>query len=309
MKKKIDLSIIIINFNTCQLLKQSLLSIVDSKRKNLSLEVIVVDNNSSDDSVQMIEREFLKKAKGVEVDLIKNMKNMGFAAANNIGIKESKGRYVLLLNPDTQVLPDTLSTMVSFMDGNPEAGVSTCKVELVNGKLDDACHRGFPTPSNALFYFFGLGKIFPSSLLFNGYHLGYQNLNRVHEIDSCVGAFMLIRRKAGEEADWLDEDYFWYGEDVDFCYRVKRNGWKVVFVPDTKMLHWKGASSGMKKDSQKVSTASTETRRRAAMASTDAMRIFYKKHYRKKYPRPLTNFVLLGIDVLEKIRLAKVGTN
>ncbi len=300
MERKTDLSIVILNYNTLDLLKQCLQSIADAQKGQYKVEIMVVDNCSSDESTSMVKKDF------PWIKLVVNERNLGFAAGNNRGIERTDGRYVLLLNPDTQVLPETLVVMVKFLDDHPKVGIATGRVELVNGDLDDACHRGFPTPWNAFCHFMGLGKIFPKSRFFNGYHLGYRELDRTHEIDSCVGAFMMIRRKVGEALSWLDEDYFWYGEDLDFCYRAKNAGWKVMFVPTAKVIHWKGAASGIKKESQQVSTATQETKRKAALASIEAMRIFYRKHYTNRYPSFLTGLVLLGIDLLEKIRLSRV---
>lgn len=300
MGKRIDLSVIVLNYNTQNLLRACLESIRKSKVGNLAFETIVVDNHSTDESALMVKKNFNN------VRLVENSDNLGFAAGNNQGIKIACGKYILLLNPDTQVAPETLVTMVDFLEKDPQIGVATCKVELVSGMLDDACHRGFPTPWNAFCYFSGLAKIFPTSRLFNGYHLGYQNMDIPHEIDSCVGAFMMIRREVGEALNWLDEDYFWYGEDLDFCYRAKFAGWKIVYIPFTKILHWKGAASGIKKESREISTATLETKRMAALASVEAMRIFYRKHYANKYPKLLTNFILLGISLLQKKRVLKI---
>ena len=299
MTRKIDLSIIILNYNTKELLGDCLHSIRSSKKNNYSYEVIVVDNASTDGSAQMVKKEFK------EVELIVNQKNLGFAAGNNKGFKKSRGRYLLLLNPDTIVQPETLKTMIDFMDKHPKVGAATCRVELPDGRLDDACHRGFPTPWNAFTYFSGLAKIFPKVKLFTGYTLTHFPLNRTHEIDSGVGAFLMIRRKAGEEVNWLDEDYFWYGEDLDFCYRLKQKGWRVMFVPKIKIIHYKGVSSGMKRHTKEMTTATKETRLRAAKASTEVMRIFFKKHYQQKYPRWIFWLVMRGIDLLEKFRLLK----
>ena len=116
------------------------------------------------------------------------------------------------------------------------------------------------------------------------------------------GAFFFVRRKAAKEVDWWDEDYFWYGEDIEFSYRLKESGWKIMFLPDIKILHYKGVTSGIKKHTKKASKASKETRKRSARASTQAMRIFYKKHYVGKYPKIITFLVLLAISLLEKIR-------
>jgi len=298
--KRIDLSIIIVNYNTKDFLKKCLQSL-NLHPTSYPLEVIVVDNGSTDGSLQSIN--------SLEYDnlrVIVNKTNLGFAKANNLAIRKSFGRYVLFLNPDTIVQKDALKTMVKFMDENPKVGAATCRVDLPNGRLDQACHRGFPTAWNAFCYFTGLEKIFPKSKIFASYSLTYLPLNKIHEIDSGCGAFLIARRKAGEEINWFDEDYFWYGEDLDFCYRLKQKGWKIMFVPTTKIIHWKGAASGILKHSQKISPASKQTKIKAAQASVKVMRIFFNKHYRSKYPRPVYWLVMLGINLLEKIRLSRI---
>jgi len=294
VEKKIDLSIIIVNYNTKNFLRRCLESLISN------YEIIVVDNNSSDGSPLMVTKEF------PQVKLIKNKKNLGFAKANNLAIKKSSGRYILFLNPDTIVQKDTIKTMIKFMEENPKVGASTCRVELTNGQLDQACHRGFPTAWNAFCYFSGLGKIFPKSKFFAGYSLTYLPLNKVHEIDAGVGAFLIVRREAGEQVGWFDEDYFWYGEDLDFCYRLKQKGWKIMFVPTTKIIHWKGAASGILKHSQKISPASKETKIKATQSSVEVMRIFFQKHYQDKYPKIVYWLVMVGIKLLEKIRLSRI---
>jgi len=289
------LSIIIVSYNTKELLKQCLESIVnniDNKDKSLSYEIIVVDNNSQDDSVKML--------KNLKLKIIVNNDNVGFAKANNQGIKVAKGEYLLFLNPDTMVPQNTIPFMLNYMKKHPQVGVATCRVELVNGELDDACHRGFPTPWNTFCHFSGLEKLFPYTKIFAGYSLGYLDLNKTHEIDSGVGAFMLVPKKIGKEINWWDEDYFWYGEDIDFCYRVKEKGYKIMFIPEVKIIHYKGASSGIGKTESK---ASIVTRRKAMFASTQAMRVFYQKHYLKKYPWLINQIIFLGIKILEKIRV------
>lgn len=300
MKKQPDLSIIILNYNTKDLLRDCLRSIDRAEKNNLKFEIIVVDNVSTDGSSKMVANEFSW------VKLIGSHKNLGFAKGNNLGVPEALGKYVLFLNPDTIVFPKTLSGMVEFMEKHPQAGVSTCKIELPNKRLDEACHRGFPTPWNAFCHFSGLEKLFPKTKLFAGYYLGWFPLNKVHKIDACVGAFLLVRREVGEKIEWWDEDYFLYGEDLDFCYRVKEKGWEVYYVPKYKIIHYKGASSGIKKQSKSLTTASKETKIRSARASTQAMRIFYQKHYQTKYPKFLTRLVMKGIDLLEKKRLGEI---
>jgi len=291
MKNVHKLSVVIVTYNSSRFIVPCINSILKSSYPKDKVEIIVVDNASEDNTVSVINQAY------PQIRCIKNEKNIGFAMANNIGIKKTSGKYVLLLNPDTRVEEKTLLSMVSFMESHAEGAVATCKVLLTNGELDDASHRGFPTPLNALFYFTGLGTIFPNSSFFNGYHLGYKSLNETHEIDSCVGAFMMIRRSVGDSIGWLDEDYFWYGEDIDFCYRVKMKGWKVYFVPYYSVVHFKGASSGIKKHSATITTASKDTKRRAVQARFEVMETFYRKHYLGKYPYWLMRFVFWGIAV------------
>lgn len=294
MAKKLNLSIIILSYNTRDLLKQCLKSIPKGEH-----EIIIVDNASKDDSVAMVKEYF------PQVKLIANKRNIGFAAGNNKGIKKSKGRYILFLNPDTIVQPDTLKIMVEFIDNHPQVGAATCRIELPNGELDYSCHRGFPTPWNAFAYFSGLAGIFPKVKIFTGYTLTHLPLKKIHSIDSGCGAFLIVRRKAGEEVGWLDEDYYWYGEDLDFCYRLKQKDWQIMFVPKTKIIHYKGAASGIKKQSRGITTATKKTKIRAVKSSTEVMRVFFKKHYQDRYPRFIYWLVMRGIDLLEKVRLLK----
>ena len=292
------LSIIIVSYNTKELLQKCLDSLVSSYSHEFNTklyEIIVVDNNSIDDSAAFIQSKF------PQVILIQNKTNQGFSKANNAGVKKSKGTYVLFLNPDTEVNKNTLLYMLDFMEKNPNVGVLTCQVLLPDGKLDDASHRGFPTPWRALCHFSGLGKLFPHSLLFDGYHLGYKNMNVAHEIDACAGAFLLIRRDAGEKVRWFDEDYFWYGEDLDLCFKVKKEGWKIMYVPDVSILHHKGAASGFKKRTAHLAKIDEETKKKITQARFNVMRIFYKKHYQRVYPQWVTTIVLWGIIVKQKL--------
>lgn len=292
------LSIIIVNFNT----KEFLLHCIKSLFKNYpyhfnskEYEVIVVDNNSVDGTIKLMSQYYPK------VRFIANNVNRGFSAANNQGIQVAQGKYVLFLNPDTSVEKNTLPQMVEYMDGHSQVGISTCKVILPTGDLDDACHRGFPTPWRALTHFLGLGTLLPNSQLFNGYHLGYIDLDKPHEIDACAGAFLLIRKLVGDQVGWFDEDYFWYGEDLDLCFRVKRKGYQIIFVPNVSIAHLKGAASGIKRHSRHLSKIDQETKKQITKARFEVMRIFYKKHYLSLYPQWLTSFVFLGISLKQKL--------
>ena len=289
----LDLSIIIVNYNTKQLLVDCVKSIINTT-KNISYEIIVVDNNSTDNSVLSIKKKVLSIK---NLKIIENEKNVGFSRANNIGIEKAKGRYILFLNSDTIVYSNTLEKMIEFMDEYQDAGAATCKVVLPSGELDDASHRGFPTPLNSLYYFSGLSKIFPKSKNFAGYNLSYIDVNTTHEIDACAGAFMIVRKEAGKKIGWWDEDYFWYGDDLDFCYRLKNFGFKIYYVPTVSVLHYKGVSGGIKEISKHLTTANKETQKQAMDARFNAMKIFYNKHYKNDYPWFVNWIVYKGIDL------------
>lgn len=284
------LSIIIVHFNTPELLEACLSSIIEKKLPE-DWEIVVVDNGS--------DKPFRLSRPHPHVHVRKNTRNEGFSKANNEGIRISTGEYVLLLNPDTVVSQHAVRFVLNYMEAHRHVGIATCRVNLSTGVLDDACHRGFPTLWNALCHFSGISSLAPHSTLLNGYHRGYQDMDRVHDIDACVGAFMMMRRSSGEEIGWLDEDYFWYGEDIDICYRMKKSGRSVVYIPDVSITHLKGASSGIKKHSEKQSTASASTKKQAQKARFDAMRIFYRKHYRAVYSPVTYWLVMKGIDFLE----------
>ena len=293
------LAVIIVSYNTKPYLRKCLETLSKSNFPVKDLSIFVVDNASTDDTLEELKVIFQ------DVTWIVQEKNMGFSFANNVGIASAgEADYYLFLNPDTEVLPDGLSKMVSYLECNTDVGILTPYLQLPDGSIDDACHRGFPTPWNAFCHFFGLAAILPHSLLFNGYHLGYRSLDRIHEIDACAGAAMLVRKKVGEDIGWWDEDFFWYGEDLDFCYKAREIGNKIIFNPNVMITHHKGISGGIKQHSRSSSSADSATRRRAQGARFDAMLIFYKKHYTDKYPKILT----LAITTLLKIiRLVKIN--
>jgi len=294
LNKKIDLSVVIVTYNSFDTIKKCLESLNKTILKN-TFEVIVVDNNSKDDSAKLLS-ELCQKYDFLT--FIKNKKNDGFSKANNIGIKRTQqSRYVLFLNPDTVVYKNTVDGMIEFMDKTKDAGVSTCFMELLNGELDDSSHRGFPTPWNSFTYFSGLAKMFPKSKLFSGYNMTYLDLSSTHEVDALAGSFMLVRRGVGEKLNWWDEDFFFYGEDIDFCFRIKELGYKVYFVPKFRALHHKGISSGIKKISKDLSKATLETKLFVTNHRFMAMKIFYNKHYRKDMPFFVTWIIFLAIDI------------
>ena len=272
-----DLSIIIVNYNTCNLTMDCLQSVFASVTE-YKYEVILIDNNSADQSVPTIQHHY------PQAILKANEDNVGFARANNQGMAIADGRYVLLLNSDTVVQPDTLQTMISFMDSRTDLGASGCKIILPDGSLDKACKRGFPTPSASFYYAFGFSKLFPNVPKFNQYQLGYLSPDESYPIDCLVGAFMMVRREAIEQVGGLDEDYFMYGEDIDWCYRLKQAGWGIYYNADTTIVHYKGGSA----------------RRRPLRIVYEfhrAMLLFHRKHFRSKYNPLINAAVYTGIGV------------
>jgi GT2 family glycosyltransferase len=232
----IQLSVIIVNYNVKYFLEQALRS-VRKASKNLTVEVFVVDNNSVDDSVEMVRQTF------PEVHLIKNTENLGFSKANNQAIRQAKGTYILLLNPDTVVEEDTFEKCLAFMESRPEAGGLGVKMIDGSGKFLPESKRGFPTPFVAFCKTFGLARLFPKSKLFNRYHLGFLDKNENHPVDVLSGAFMWMRKSVLDEIGLLDEQFFMYGEDIDLSYRIKKAGYQNYYLADTTIIHYKGEST------------------------------------------------------------------
>lgn len=301
---KIDLSIIILVFNAREYLRECVQSVKQSNTKGFMWEIVLVDNVSTDGSRELVE-EIIKREKNIHA--VFNVQNFGFSKGNNQGVKQAKGKYLLFLNPDTVLSKNALKTAYEYIEKHGDVGVVGARLHLPNGETDSPAHRGFPTPWNAICQFTGLRTLFPHSRLFSGYTIGWLiKRKEPHEVDSISGAFFFIRKKIGERLQWWDEDYFMYGEDIDFCYRVKAQGWKIVFLPQAEVLHYGGVSAGIRKHIRKTSLASQETRVRSTRASTQAMRIFYQKHYKHIYPQFLTEAVLRGISTLEILRLWRI---
>ncbi len=286
IRKRINVSIIILSYNTRDLLERCLSSLFQAETEQDRWEVIVVDNASADGSAAAVKKGFPR------VHVIENKKNLGFAAGNNIGIKKSKGNIILLLNSDTEVSVGAIQETVSYLDHHPKVGVVTCKLIRPDGSMDPACHRGFPTPGAALAYFSGLEKIFPTISLFGGYHQGYKDFSQPHEIDSPSGAFFLVKKEVIDQVGLLDERFFMYGEDLDWSYRIKKAGWSIIFYPYVSVLHKKWQSGKGHSD---------ETQRHETQKHFfEAMQLFYKKHYQRRYGWLVTNLVQFGIWFLTK---------
>lgn len=266
-----DLSIIIVNYNVKHFVEQCLHSVFNAS-KNLNIEVFVVDNNSVDGSVPFIKQKF------PQVKLIENKTNTGFAVANNQAIKQSSGKYVLLLNPDTVVQEDTFEKVLAFMNEHTDAGGLGIKMFDGKGKFLPESKRGLPTPAVAFYKIFGLAKLFPNSKKFGQYHLTYLDKDKTHEIDVLSGAFMFMRKETLDKVGLLDETFFMYGEDIDLSYRITLGGYKNYYFADSSIIHYKGEST--KKSSVNY-----------VIVFYKAMAIFAQKHFSSGNAR-LFNFLI-----------------
>ncbi|MFH1244052.1 MAG: glycosyltransferase family 2 protein [bacterium] len=286
------ISIIILNYNAKEFLRQTLKSVLS--QKGLQIETIVVDNNSTDSSHAMVSKKF-PSVKWVGRDT-----SIGFSSGNNAGLPAAHADTILFLNPDASFTkPNDLKRCYDKIWSDETIGALTARVNLVlTGGIDETCHRGFPTPWAALTHFFGFSKLFPNIPLFNQYTKRYLGYTEEHEIDAVGGMFMLMRRSVGEQVGWWDEDFPLYGEDLDFCYRLHEAGYRNLYYPQVTVLHYKGVSTGMSKQSAKVTTAKKETIRHVKGWSIQAMRLFYDKHYKQKYPFFITWLVHLGIRLM-----------
>lgn len=230
------LSVVILNYNVEHFLEICLDSVLAASR-NLDVEIRVVDNHSSDGSVEMVRKKF------PGIILTANAKNLGFSRGNNLAIAQSKGKYVLLLNPDTIVPEDGFEKCLAYMEAHPEAGGLGCRMIDGSGHFLPESKRGLPSPWVSFCKAFGLARLFPKSPRFGKYHLSYLPENEIHEVDVLSGAFMWMRREVLEKTGYLDEDFFMYGEDVDLSYRIQLAGFKNVYFPDCTILHFKGEST------------------------------------------------------------------
>lgn len=297
MTSKPDVSVIILNYNALVFLRKTLASVM--KQKGIKVETIVVDNNSSDDSKSMVNKEF-PSVKWVQRDT-----STGFSAGNNAGLPYAHADTILFFNPDIAFTKsDDLKRCLDKYYKTKNIGLLTSRVNLVvNGEIDATCHRGFPTPWAAFTHFSGLEKLFPNSKIFSQYTQSYKGYDTEHEVDAVGGMFMLLSKKLGDKIGWWDEDYPLYGEDIDFSYRVKKLGYKNIYWPSVIANHYKGASTGMSKSSKKVTSASKATTRRVKGWSIQAMEVFYAKHYAKKYPFFINWLVYLGIKLMKFYRV------
>ena len=234
------ISVVIVNYNGGQLLQRTLRSLYDST-DGLALETFVVDNGSSDGSLEMVRRAF------PTVHIIENGANLGFAKANNRALRRAQGRYLLLLNPDVELQPGAVQVTLDHLEAHLDVGIVGPRVLLPDGRLDKPCRRSFKTPAIYFYKTIGLSALFPRSPRFNRYYMGYLPEDQLSEVDAVIGAFLMIRRGCMEEIGLLDERFFIYCEDEDWCFRAKRAGWKVVYNPQAVVIHHKGFSTSKRR--------------------------------------------------------------
>ncbi|PBJ14545.1 glycosyltransferase family 2 protein [Flavobacterium sp. ACN6] len=255
-----QLSIIILNYNVRYFLEQCVLSVKEAIT-DIDAEIIVVDNNSSDDSVLMMQERF------PEVQLIQNNENFGFPKGNNIGFRQAKGKYICILNPDTVVAEDTFVKILAFAERQTNLGIIGCKLVDGTGDFLPESKRGIPTPWVAFTKIFGLYKIFPKTKLFNRYYAQHLNENETGKVDILVGAFMFLESKLYQELNGFDENCFMYADDIDLSYRALQKQKANFYFHETTVLHYKGESTV--KDEKYM------------MHFQEAMNFFYKKHFKK----------------------------
>ena len=232
---QLDLSIIIVNWNTRDILRNCLQSIYRHAGE-IDFEVIIADNASTDSSVEMVKNDFQK------VILIENSENRGFAAAANQGIAIAAGRYVLLLNSDTVVLDNAISKVIAVADADPEVAVVGCRVLNPDHTLQPTCFM-FPSILNLVLSSSYLYKLFPRSRFFGRERMSWWDGNDTREVEVVMGCFMLVRKKAIEQVGVLDERFFMYAEETDWCYRFHKNKWQIIFTPDAQVIYLGGQSS------------------------------------------------------------------
>lgn len=270
-----DLSIIIVNYNTRDLTAQTINSIIENTNR-IYYEIIVIDNSSDKSQVY----------KSVNSKIIVHQaENHGFGHGCNAGARLSKGKYLLFLNSDTLIHDNSLEKCVAYFKSKDKIGALGARVLLEDGTLDHGCKRGFPTPRAAFYYYFGLDKRYPQSKKYGAYRQTFLSENKTNEVDSVSGAFLMIPKYLFDELNGFDETFFMYGEDLDLCYRIKEKGYKIIYYAEAVITHLKG-QSGLHKSSKIV-----------IYHFYNAMLIFYNKHYKNKYNILITLSVLLAVKL------------
>lgn len=297
MKNYPKVSVIVTSYGDKDFIIDCLKSLIGSYP---NIEIIVKNQKSdvSEEANKIIKREF------PEVIVI-NGENNGLAAGFNDCVKKATGDFYLFLGSDARPYPGTIEGLIHFIQSDSNIGAVTPELILGDGSIDMDAHRAFPSPWISFTRLFGLQKLFPSSNLFNGYFLPDRDMNVPHEIDLCISHFMLVPKNVFEDVGPFDEKFFLYGEDVDYCYRIKQKGYKIYYVPQFKSTHLKGISVGIRNITRGIVNKPLEHRLKMQKLTTDSMKIFLRKHYYKSYPKFFVDFMLLGVNVLGLIRTTR----
>lgn len=284
--KKPDLEIIIVSYNAEFWLKKTLTTLKQYflRSTKYDVEVTVVDNASTDDSVSMVKRQFRT------VTVMQLPENKGFGYANNRAMEKSEARYVMLLNSDMEFTTQShLDSLIAYMDETPQIGALTPRVQFTNGRIDPAAHRGEPTPWASLTYFLRLEQLMPTSKTFGQYHQGYKNLAAIHTVDACSGAAMIIRRSILDTVGLFDERFFMYAEDLDLCKRIREHGYVIVWHPGATIIHHK-YKSGIRGSSRQIARSTKQH-------FYNTMLQYYDKHYRHMYPEFVRTLIKTVISI------------
>jgi GT2 family glycosyltransferase len=257
------LSVVFLSYNTRDLTEQALRTVLDAA-EGMEVEIFVVDNASHDGSADMVAEKF------PAVKLLRNEDNVGFAAGNNVALRQVVGEYVLIINTDTIVRRDTLRALAGFLDEHPEVGACGCKILDPDGTLQLDSRRGFPSPMAAFCKMSGLSRLFPDHPSISRYHMTYLDPEQTAEVEVLSGSCMMVRKAAMDQVGLLDEDYFMYGEDIDWCYRIHKAGWKIFYVPTTEIIHFRGESG-------------RGAPLRILYRKSQAMSIFVNKHMTRRF--------------------------
>lgn len=290
--KNTRMEIIIVTYNSQFWLKKTLTTLKEFylSKSDYQVSITVVDNHSSDETLVMLKKEFSWVDKVIKLE-----DNHGFAYANNRAIEQSEAQYIMLLNSDIEFTQwSNLDQLVEFMDLHEECAVISPKLVFSNGNIDPACHRGEPTIFASIAYFSGLESLFPNSKFFSGYHQYYKDLQSIHTIDACSGAAMIVRQSVIQKVGLLDEQFFMYAEDLDWCKRFRQAGFIIVYYPEVSLIHHKN-KSGIKSASQKLA-------KKTRTHFFDTMLQYYDKHYGAFYPK----FVRTMLKIIISIRKGAV---
>lgn len=282
----LELTIIILNYNTQFWLKKTLTTLKEQylDRTKNKVKVVVVDNNSQDETLKMLRDDFSW------VEVVALQENVGYARGNNIALEKVATPYAMLLNSDVEFTENSnLDPLLSFLEAHSHAAVVTPKILLADSQLDLAAHRGEPTLWASLSYYVGLEKVFPFVPLFSQYHLLTKNFSQIHEIDACSGAAMIVRTSAMKKIGYLDERFFMYAEDLDWCKRFREAKYQIFFHPEATVTHHKYKSG--------ISSLSQQTANKTRLYFYETMLQYYDKHYQNRYPKWVRQLIYLFLEL------------